>query len=103
MFAVLAGAFVPLNFLAVRLAQAYTHPRVLGTTGGSMPGSMRLTFLVALAGMIALFVTLWKYEMTSKHASQQLGALRRKLAEAEMARGGAPATPAPAVPASPEA
>ena len=25
-----AGAFVPLNFIAVRLAQPYTHPRVLG-------------------------------------------------------------------------
>src|SRR5687767_2249019 len=37
-FAIVAGAFVPLNFLAVRLAEAYTHPRVLGTTGGSMPG-----------------------------------------------------------------
>src|SRR5437764_12866052 len=31
-FAITAGAFVPLNFLAVRLAQAYAHPRVLGTT-----------------------------------------------------------------------
>ena len=30
-FAVTAGAFVPLNFLAVRLAQAYTHPRVFAT------------------------------------------------------------------------
>src|SRR5205807_8673607 len=79
-FAVIAGAFVPLNFIAVRLAQAYTHPRVLGTTGGSLPGSMRFTFLVALAGMTLLFITLWKYEMTSKHASQQLRALRRKLA-----------------------
>src|ERR1700709_1033338 len=28
-FAVTAGAFVPINFLAVRLAQAYTHPRAL--------------------------------------------------------------------------
>src|SRR6184192_4024322 len=79
-FAVIAGAFVPLNFIAVRLAQAYTHPRVLGTTGGSLPGSMRFTFLVALAGMVLLFVTLWKYEMTSKHAAMQLRALRRKLA-----------------------
>jgi heme exporter protein C len=41
---------------------------------------MRFTFLVALAGMTLLFITLWKYEMTSKHASQQLRALRRKLA-----------------------
>src|SRR5205807_6110550 len=54
-FAVVAGAFVPLNFIAVRLAQAYSHPRVLGTTGGSMPGSMRLTFFVSLAGVALLF------------------------------------------------
>src|SRR3954464_13046600 len=53
-FAICAGAFVPLNFAAVRMAQAFTHPRVLGTTGGSMPGDMRLTFLVALAGMACL-------------------------------------------------
>ena len=48
-FAIAAGAFVPLNFTAVRLAEAYTHPRVLSQTGGSLPGEMRLTFLVALA------------------------------------------------------
>jgi heme exporter protein C len=82
-FAIVAGAFVPLNFLAVRLAQAYTHPRVLSATGGSMPGAMRLTFLVALAGMAVLFVTLWKYELTSKQASMQLRALRRRLADDE--------------------
>jgi heme exporter protein C len=81
-FAITAGAFVPLNFIAVRLAQAYTHPRVFSTTGGSMPGSMRLTFLIALAGMVLLFVTLWKYEMASKNASQQLRALRARLLEA---------------------
>jgi heme exporter protein C len=78
-FAVMAGAFVPLNFLAVRLAQGFVHPRVLSTTGGNMPGSMRLTFLVALAGMALLYVTLWKYEMASKNASMQLRALRRRL------------------------
>jgi heme exporter protein C len=82
-FAIVAGAFVPLNFTAVRLAEeaAYTHPRVLDASGGSMPGDMRLTFLVALAGMAVLFVTLWKYELTSKHASMQLRALRRRLAD----------------------
>ena len=78
-FAVIAGAFVPLNFLAVRLAQAYTHPRVLGTTGGSMPGDMRLTFLVAIVGMALLFITLWKFEMAAKHARANLRSLRRKL------------------------
>ena len=77
-FAITAGAFVPLNFIAVRLAQAYTHPRVLSTTGGAMPGSMRLTFLVSLLGMALLFVTLWKLELTAKHASMQLKRLRNR-------------------------
>ena len=71
-FAITAGAFVPLNFIAVRLAEKYTHPRVLSQTGGSMPGEMRLTFLVALVAMALLFVTLWKLELTAKHASMQL-------------------------------
>jgi heme exporter protein C len=79
-FAILGGAFVPLNFMAVRLAESLIHPRVLSTTGGAMPGSMRLTFLVSLAGMALLFVTLWKYELASKHASFQLRALKRRLA-----------------------
>ena len=71
---------MPLNFMAVRAAESPTHPRVLSTTGGAMPGSMRLTFLIALAGMALLFVTLFKYELTSKQASFQLRALKRRLA-----------------------
>jgi heme exporter protein C len=78
-FAIAAGAFVPLNFVAVRLAEAYTHPRVLSQTGGSLPGDMRLTFLVALVAMTLLFVTLWKLELTAKHASMQLKRLKRTL------------------------
>jgi heme exporter protein C len=77
-FAITAGAFVPLNFIAVRLAEKYTHPRVLSQTGGSMPGEMRLTFLVALVGVALLFVTLWKLELTAKHASMQLKRLRNR-------------------------
>ena len=83
-FAIVAGAFVPLNFLAVRLAQAYAHPRVLGTTGGNMPGSMRLTFLVCLSAVALQFVTLCKLELTTKRAA---GRLRRQT------RDRAPATP----------
>jgi heme exporter protein C len=82
-FAIAAGAFVPLNFTAVRLAQAYTHPRVLSETGGSMPGEMRLTFLVSLLAVTLLAVTLWKLELTAKHASMQLKKLRRRKAERE--------------------
>jgi heme exporter protein C len=78
-FAITAGAFVPLNFLAVRLAQQYVHPRVLTLSGGNLPGPMRLTFLVSLAGIALLFVTLWKYEMTAKSARMQLRAVRRAM------------------------
>ena len=35
--------------------------------------------------MVCLFVTLWKYELASKHASMQLRALRRSLAGDEAA------------------
>ncbi len=79
-FAIVAGAFVPLNFMAVRMAESLVHPRVLGTTGGAMPGDMRITFLLALAGMACLFVTLWKYELASKSATIQLRSLKRRLA-----------------------
>jgi heme exporter protein C len=78
-FAVVAGAFVPLNFIAVRAAQGYVHPRVLTLTGGNLPGSMRLTFVVALVGMGLLYVTLWKYEMAAKATRMQVRALRRAL------------------------
>lgn len=78
-FAIAAGAFVPINFAAVRMAEAFTHPRVLSQTGGSMPGDMRLTFLVCLVAVAVLFVTLWKLELTAKSASMQLKRLRRRL------------------------
>ena len=78
-FAIAAGAFVPLNFAAVRMAQSFTHPRVLSQTGGNLPGEMRLTFLVCLLAMALLFATLWKLELTSKNASMQLKRLRRRL------------------------
>jgi heme exporter protein C len=78
-FAIVAGAFVPLNFIAVRLAQGLVHPRVLTLGGGNLPGAMRLTFLISLVAIALLYVTLWKYEMTAKHTRMQTRALRRML------------------------
>jgi heme exporter protein C len=84
-FAITAGAFVPLNFVAVRLAQSFTHPRVLSQTGGDLPGEMRLTFLVCLLAMTLLFVTLWKLELTAKLAATELKRLRRRIDSREPA------------------
>jgi heme exporter protein C len=78
-FAITAGAFVPLNFIAVRLAQQFVHPRVLTLGGGNLPGSMRLTFFVSLVGIALLYATLWTYEMTAKNARMQTRRLRRRL------------------------
>ena len=49
---------------------------------------MRLTFLVSLLAMTLLFVTLWKLELTAKHASAELKRLRRQAGGAAAGRGG---------------
>ena len=93
-FAIAAGAFVPINFAAVRMAEAVIHPRVLSQTGGNLPGDMRITFLVALLGTALLFVTMWKIELASKNASMKLKRLRRRL-EADALERAADETPQP--------
>jgi len=101
-FAITAGAFVPLNFITVRMAEAYTHPRVLSTTGGHMPGDMRFTFIVALIAMALLFTTLWRLELAAKGAAARLRQLRRQVestAGAAPCSGPAQAPPVAAVPA----
>jgi heme exporter protein C len=85
-FAIVAGAFVPLNFIAVRLAQQFVHPRVLTLGGGNLPGSMRLTFYISLAGMALLYATLWRYEMAAKNTRSQVRRLRRTLLGDDMVR-----------------
>jgi heme exporter protein C len=78
-FAITAGAFVPLNFMAVRLAQSLVHPRVFATANGGLPGEMMFTFLVSLAAMALLWVTLVKFELTAKSARGQVKRLRRAI------------------------
>ena len=78
-FAIVAGAFVPLNFIAVRLAQGFVHPRVLTLTGGRLPGAMRLTFVISLLGMALLFATLCQLELSAKDSRIQLRRLRRRM------------------------
>jgi heme exporter protein C len=78
-FAITAGAFVPLNFMAVRAAQSLVHPRTFGTVDGGLPGDMWLTFLVCFAGIAALWVLLVCFELTAKRTSAQISRLRRAL------------------------
>ena len=89
-FAVTAGAFVPMNFIAVRLSSSFLHPRVLGQTS-NLPGPMALTFLVSLLAIALLFVTLCRYELAVKHTRAQVRVLRRRVAG--QASGGRSAAP----------
>jgi heme exporter protein C len=77
-FAIVAGAFVPLNFIAVRLSASYVHPRVLGSTS-NLPGSMAFTFAVSLAAMTLLYLTLCRLELSAKRARIFLKARSRTL------------------------
>jgi heme exporter protein C len=77
-FAITAGAFVPLNFLAVRLAEPLIHPRTFSQTGG-LPAEMLFPFLVCLAGMAMLWTTLVWFELEAKTASGNLSRIRRAL------------------------
>lgn len=84
-FAIAAGAFVPLNFAAVRMSESLVHPRVLATAEGGMPPKMWLTFVICLAGIALLWTTLVRFEIAAKSVSAKLSRMRRAL------EGGAPA------------
>jgi heme exporter protein C len=100
-FAITAGAFVPLNFAAVRMAESLVHPRTFATAEGGMPGEMWLTFAVCMAGMALLWTTLVRFELVAKSARARISRLRRALdGEAAAAR---PSRIAPAVPSRAEA
>ncbi len=93
-FAIVAGAFVPLNFIAVRMAQGFVHPRVLTLTGSNLPAQMGITFLISLIGVALLYATLWRYEIAAKESRMQLRRLRRAaLGEEAMAPLGRSAAP----------
>jgi heme exporter protein C len=97
-FAIVAAAFVPVNFVAVRMAQSFTHPRVLTDTGGSMPASMRLAFVACLGAIGLLHVTLCRLELDAKRVRMRA---RRMAMESERAAFAAPPPAAPAPPSAP--
>jgi heme exporter protein C len=94
-FAITAGAFVPLNFAAVRAADPFIHPRTFSSAGG-LPGDMLVAFLVCLLGMALLWVTLVRFELSAKAAAADLGRLRRALSPAEPVSPPSPSRIAPA-------
>jgi heme exporter protein C len=82
-YALLGVGLIPLSVLAVRIAQDALHPIVFRSNGVNMDGSMFLTFLVALAAMLSLAVSMYLVEMRGKRVDERMAHLRR------LARGAA--------------
>ena len=77
-FAIVGGVFVPFNFMAVRSATADIHPRTL-SQADTLPGAVLTTFLLSLAAMALLYVTLCKFELTAKTTRIRIKQLRRRI------------------------
>ncbi len=77
-FAIVGGVFVPFNFMAVRSATQDIHPRTL-SQADTLPGEVAVTFLLSLAAMGLLYVTLCKFELVAKTTRIRVKHLRRRL------------------------
>jgi heme exporter protein C len=78
-FAIMAGAFVPLNFMAVRAAQSLVHPRTFATAEGGLPPKMWVAFTVCFLGIAGLWWTLVRFELAAKSTRGRLSRLKRAL------------------------
>jgi heme exporter protein C len=92
-FAITAGAFVPLNFMAVRMADSLVHPRVFATADGGLTPKMTLTFAICFVGMGLLWQTLVRFELAAKSASGRVRRLRRALEGDDVMVGGSRIAP----------
>ena len=78
-YALLGVGLIPLSVLGVRVAQAneLIHPITFNSKGANMDGSMFLTFLIALAAMISLAVTMYLVELRGKRIDERVRMIRR--------------------------
>ena len=76
-YALLGVGLIPISVLAVHLGQDVIHPITFTDHGANMDGSMLLTFLVALAAMLSLAVSMYLVELRGKRLDDQVSRLRR--------------------------
>ena len=79
-YALFGVALVPVSFLAIRILGTLLHPAVFTRDGIGMTASMFGTFLIVLAGMLALFGALYQTELAGKRLDSRLRELRKALA-----------------------
>ncbi len=79
-YALFGVVLIPISFLAIRILGTLLHPAVFTRDGVGMTGSMFVTFLVVLAGMLCLGFALYHTELAGKRLDARLRELRRALA-----------------------
>jgi heme exporter protein C len=79
-FAVIGVILIPISFLAIRLAANFIHPVVFSRRGPQMAPSMLLVFVLSLAGMLALALTLYAFEVRAKLLDRRMRELREVIA-----------------------
>jgi heme exporter protein C len=78
-YALFGVVLIPVSFLAIRLAEDIVHPVVFHRDGPQMEASMFVTFLVCLAGVLALAASLYANELRGKRLDGRLRELREVL------------------------
>jgi hypothetical protein len=78
-YALFGVVLIPVSFLAIRLSQKFIHPVVFNSHGPQMTGSQFFVFCVSLAGVLALFATLYQVELAGKRLDAHLRELRELL------------------------
>jgi heme exporter protein C len=78
-YALLGVGLIPLSVLGVRFAQRneLIHPITFNSNGANMDGSMFLTFLVSLAAILSLAVTMYLVEIRGKRIDDRIRTIRR--------------------------
>lgn len=71
-YAVAAFASVPLSFYSVRVARSFVHPVVFTQNGADMPDSMLIWFVVTVAAVIGVFLTVLQLELIQRRADRAL-------------------------------
>ncbi|MFL5926934.1 MAG: cytochrome c biogenesis protein CcsA [Gaiellaceae bacterium] len=79
-FALFGVILIPISFLAIRLAANFIHPVVFSRRGPQMAPSMLLVFVLSLAGMLALALTLYAFEVRAKLLDRRMRELREVIA-----------------------
>ncbi len=78
-YALFGVALIPVSFLAIRIAETIYHPTVFTREGPQMTNEMFATFLVCLAGTLALAASLYHNELLGKRIDARLRELREAL------------------------